>query len=82
MADGDGPAVDVDLGAVEAQLALDRNVLRAERLVDLEAGDVAELQPGLGEHGADRRRRADPHDLRRHAHRRAGDDAGERLGCR
>ena len=39
MADGDGAAIDVDLGAIEAELALDREILRGEGFVDLEAVD-------------------------------------------
>ena len=44
MAERDRAAVDVDLVAVEAQLLLDRQVLRRERLVDLEEVDVVERQ--------------------------------------
>ena len=78
MADGDGAAIDVELGLVEAELARAGHDLGAERLVDLEAVDVGELEPGALQHRLDRRHRADAHDLRRHADRGAGDDARER----
>ena len=83
MADGDRAAIDVELVLVEAELAGAGHDLRAEGLVDLEAVDVGQLEAGALEHGLDRRHRADAHDLRRHAHGRAGDDAGKRrlAGC-
>ena len=40
MAERDGAAVDVDPVAIEAELLLDREVLRGERLVDLDQIDV------------------------------------------
>ena len=43
--------------------------LRAEGLVDLDAVDLVERQAGGFEHGADGGRRADAHDLGRHADR-------------
>ena len=71
MADGDGAAIDVELGLVDAEFAGAGHDLRAEGLVDLEAVDVDELEPGALQHRLDRGHRADAHDLRRHADRRA-----------
>src|SRR6266508_6477755 len=42
MADGDGAAVDVELGLVDAEFAHARHHLRAEGFVDLEAIDIRE----------------------------------------
>src|SRR5690606_22644782 len=69
MADGDGAAIDVDAVFAEPELLEAGEQLRAEGLVDLEAGDIIEPQPGGLEDGADRRRRSDPHQRRRHADR-------------
>ena len=69
----DGAAVDVELCLVEAELADAGQGLRAERLVDLDAVDLVERQAGGVEHGADGGRRADAHDLGRHADAGAGD---------
>ncbi len=41
MAEGDGAAVHVDLVAIQPQFLLDRQVLRGERLVDLDEVEVA-----------------------------------------
>src|SRR5215470_1609088 len=76
--DRDRAAVDVELALVETELARAGHDLCSERLVDLEAVDVGELQAGALEHGLDRRHRADAHDFRRHADRSAGHDARER----
>jgi hypothetical protein len=78
MADGDGAAVDVELGLVDAEFARARHHLRAERFVDLETIDIRKLEAGALEHGLDRRHRADAHDFRRHAHGGAGENARER----
>ena len=50
VADGDRAAIDVELVLVEAELARAGHDLRAERLVDLEAVDVGELEAGALEH--------------------------------
>src|SRR5690606_12193146 len=42
VADGDGTAVDVQLVEVDAQVAVGRDHLRGERLVDLDEVDVAD----------------------------------------
>ena len=78
MADRDRAAVHVELVLVEVERARAGHHLRAERLVDLEAVDVGERQPGLLDCRLDRRHRADAHDLGRHAGRRARDEARER----
>ena len=44
MAERDRAAVDVDLVAIEAELLLDGEILRGERLVDLDEIDVVERQ--------------------------------------
>ena len=49
MSERDRAAVDVDLLAIEAELLFDREVLRRERLVDLEEIDVVERQLLLAE---------------------------------
>ena len=64
VAERDRAAVDVGPLAVEAELLLDGEVLRRERLVDLDEIDVADLEPRAVQRAADRRRRADAHDLR------------------
>jgi hypothetical protein len=78
VTDGNGAAVDIELGLVDAEFARTRHHLRAKGLVDLEAIDILKLQSCAFEHGSDRRHRADTHDVRRHAHGGAGDDARER----
>ena len=72
------PPLTLSLSSSRSERARAGHHLRAERLVDLEAVDVGELQAGALEHRLDRRHRADAHDLRRHADRRARDDARER----
>ncbi len=62
MSDGDCATVHVDSRAVEPELFLDREVLRAERLVDLEPMDLLDAHPGLLREGADRGRGPDAHD--------------------
>src|SRR6266849_5072625 len=78
MADGDGAAVDVELGVVDAEFARARHHLRAERFVDLETIDIRKLEAGALERGLDRRHRADAHDFRRHADGGASENARER----
>ena len=79
MAERDRAAVDVDLVAIEAQLLLAREILRRERLVDLDQVEIGERQPGALERLADRRRRAHAHQRRLDADRRPRHDAAERL---
>src|SRR5262245_43829469 len=47
VAERDRTAVDVDLPAIELQLLFATEVLRRERLVDLDQLEVGHLQPGL-----------------------------------
>src|SRR3954467_5997282 len=77
MADGDGAAVHVDAGALELELFFDGEILRAERLGDIEARDVLLLKARGPEYGANRRHGPDAHDLRRYSDARARDDARE-----
>src|SRR2546430_2817446 len=63
MADRDGAAVHVGLGAVEPQLLLDREVLRRKRLVHLDQIELLELHPGFLQRLAGGGRRADAHVL-------------------
>ncbi len=79
MADGNRAAIDVELVLVEAEFARAGHDLGAEGLVDLEAADLVERQPGAVQHRLDRRHRADAHDLRRHADGGAGQNARQRL---
>src|SRR5690242_14621832 len=79
MPDGDGAAVHVGPGAVQAQLLLDREVLRRERLVHFHQIHLVELQARLGERLARRGRGPDPHVLGLHADHRPGDEASQRL---
>src|SRR5690606_1155460 len=63
VAEGDGPAVDVQLGLVEAELPRDGQDLGGEGLVELDQVYVAEAHPRTAErlgHGLDR---TDPHDV-------------------
>ena len=46
MADGDGAAVDIELGLVDAELARARHHLRAEGFVNLETIDIRKLEAG------------------------------------
>src|SRR6266511_2925694 len=78
MTDGDGAAVDVELGFVDAEFARARHDLRAEGFVDLEAIDVRKLEPRALEHGLDGGHRTDAHDVRSHADGCTGEDARER----
>src|SRR4029450_3671824 len=78
MTDGDGAAVDVELGFVDAELTRTRHDLRAEGFVDLEAIDVRKLDPCALEDGLDGGHRTDAHDVRSHADGCTGDDARER----
>jgi hypothetical protein len=66
VTEGDGAAVDVGLGAVEAELLLHREVLRREGLVDLDEVHLVEVHPRALEALLDRRHGADAHELRLH----------------
>jgi hypothetical protein len=78
VAEGDGAAVDVGLLAVEAELLLDREVLRGEGLVDLDEVHLVERELGArGGQRLDRRDGADAHDLRLDAGDAPLHDAGE-----
>ena len=79
MPDGDGAAVDIELGLIDPELARAGHALRAEGLIDLEPADLVEAQPALLQHRADRRHRADAHEMGRHADARPRDDARQRL---
>src|SRR6266511_5519993 len=78
MTDGDGAAVDVEFGFVDAELTRTRHDLRAEGFIDLEAIDVRKLEPCALEDGLDGGHRTDAHDVRSHADGCAGEDARER----
>src|SRR5687767_4666410 len=52
MSERDGAAVDVDPVAVQAELLLDRQVLRRKRLVDFNEVDIVQRELGLVEHHA------------------------------
>src|SRR5262245_64061461 len=72
----DRAPVDVQALAIEAEVPLDRDDLRGERLVELDEVDVRERETRRGEDAANRGHRADPHDLRRHANDLPPGDAG------
>ena len=72
------PPLTLSLASSSREFAGAGHDLGAERLVDLEAVDVVELEAGAFQHRPDRRHRADAHDLGRHADRRAGKNARER----
>src|SRR5262245_19519419 len=61
VAERDRAAVDVALLAVELQLLLAAEVLRRERLVDLDQVEVTDLQAGLLARLLDRGHRAEAH---------------------
>src|SRR4029450_101646 len=77
MTDGDGAAVDVEFGFVDAELTRTRHDLRAEGFVDLEAIDVGKLEPCALEHGLDGGDRTDAHDVGSHADGCPGEAAPE-----
>ena len=64
MAEGDGAAIDVDLGGVPAQLLADRQGLGGEGLVGLDQVEVGQLPAGLVQAAAGGGDRADAHDRR------------------
>ena len=79
MPDRDRAAIHVQFRLVERKLARARHHLRAERLVDFDPVDVAERDASARQQSADRRHRADAHDLRRTADGDAGDDPRQRF---
>src|SRR6185369_9805667 len=79
VTNGDRPPVNIDSVAVQSELLFDGQVLRAERLVDLEARDIVSLEPALPQQRADGWRGTDAHHLGWHADDRARNDARERL---
>src|SRR5437879_11955784 len=64
VADRDGAAVHVGLGAIEPQLLLDREVLGRERLVHFDQVELLDLHPGLLDPLAGRGPGTDAHVLR------------------
>src|SRR5688500_253975 len=79
MPERDRAAVHVGLIPVEAEVFLDGEVLRRERLVDLDQVHVANLLAGAVQRLTRGRRGADAHDVRIDTAHTAGDDAGDRL---
>ena len=78
VADGDGAAVDVELVEVDAQVAVARDDLRGERLVDLDQVDVVDGHAGALQRLLRGLDRAVAHDLRGQAGDAGGDDPGQR----
>src|SRR5450631_730656 len=64
MADGDGAAIDVDLGRIPAEVLIDRASLRRESFIRFDQVEVLFLPAGLLERGARRRDRTGAHDRR------------------
>ena len=79
MCQRDRSSVDVHLLAVQAELLLDRHVLRSEGLVDLDQVHVVQREAGLLQRLAGRRGRPDTHDARRNAGDTPRDQAPHRL---
>jgi hypothetical protein len=79
VAEGHGAAVDVDLVAVELQVADELLGHHREGLVDLPQVDVVDGQAGLGQHLAGGGHRGVEHQRRAVAHVGHGHDAGARL---
>ena len=67
MAQRNRAAVDVQPVQVQAQLAAHGQGLRALGFVDFKTRDVAELQAGTRQQQTNGWRRANAHDVRRHA---------------
>ena len=72
MAQRDGPAIDVEPGHVQPEFAANRQGLRALCLIDLETANLVKDQAGARQQQPDRWRRANAHDLWRHAHHSGG----------
>ena len=79
MAHGDGAAVDVDAGGVDAERLHEAQHHGGEGLVDLEEVDVADLHAALAQDLFGHRHRAGQHDRRVGADLGGGPDAGARL---
>ena len=65
--ESDRTAVDVDLVAIEPELLFDGEVLRRERLIDLDEVEIGQRKPSLAQDFLRRRRRSHPHQRRLHA---------------
>ena len=76
MTKGAGPAVDVDLAAIEFQVADEFFGDDGERLVDFPQVDIVDSQPCLGQHLAGSRDGRVEHQGRAVADIGGGDDAG------
>ena len=72
MAQRDGAAIDIEPGHVQPQLSAHGQGLRTLRFVDLETANLVKDQAGARQQQPDRRRRANAHELRRHAHHSGG----------
>src|SRR5437868_3976165 len=79
MADGDGAAIYIQLGVVQAKLSLTGQDLRSECFVDLETVDPFQPHTAVLKNGADCRDGTDAHDFWRHTNGRAGNDTSEGL---
>src|SRR2546430_3426488 len=80
VADRDGTAVHVGLGAVEPQLLLDGEVLRRKRLGQLDEIELLELHTSLLARFSCRRRRADAHVLGLDSRHRPRHQPAEEIG--
>ena len=82
VAEGDGSAVDVEAGGVEAEDLDDGEGLGGEGFVELDEVDLVEGEAGEFEHFGDGVDGADAHLLGVAAGVGEGDEAGQRRGCR
>src|SRR5579885_872160 len=64
MTEGDGAAIDVELGRIEAELLADRDRLCSEGLIGLDEIKILHRPAGLLERGLRGAYRADAHDRR------------------
>ena len=76
VAEGDRPAVDVELVPADTELLGRRDHLGGERLVQLDQVDVVDRQPGARQRHPARLDRSEAHDLRVEPGDAARDDAG------
>src|SRR5260370_28760667 len=72
-------AVDVELRAIEMQLAIACEHLRRERLIQFDQIDIRERNAGVAQESLRRRNRSDAHDFRVDAGLCVSDDARHRL---
>ncbi len=79
MAEGDGPAVDIDAGGIEMERADDGQNLRGKGLVQFDEADVVERKAGMGESFGDGGDGADAHFFRQAAGDGIGGEAREGL---